>query len=109
MQTSADLTISRIIDLVNGFNFDRVHKIMIATDWKWARPDGLRTPTIDEMRDHCVNLLINADREKTTISSGGFEAIYKMELTEDPENPRIAMGRKVFKLQFIVAWDHIRV
>lgn len=99
MQTSTDLAISRIIDLVNGFNFDRVHKVMAASEWKWARPDGLRTPTIDEMRDHCVNLLINADRENTTIGSGGFEAICKVD----------DCGRKTFKLQFIIAWDSIRV
>lgn len=95
MKNSTDASIDAMLELVNGFNFERVEKVMIALDWKWAMGKELRTPTVDEMRDKCFNLLIVADRDKDTISTGGFQASCKVE-----------NDRKYFTLKFIAAQDY---
>lgn len=84
-----------ILNLLDSFNFDRVEKVMIATDWKWARHDGLRIPTQDEMKSLALNLLISAECEGREMSSGGFVA--KCDQFDD--------GEKFFKLQFVAAWS----
>ena len=83
--TATKDSIDTIFEILKEFNFEKVEKVMIATDWKWARPDGLRTPTIDEMKDLCISLLINAEKETTTISSGGFEARCKIKENDEKE------------------------
>lgn len=99
MITSTDKTIDTIFELLRTFNFERIEKMMHAADWKWARFDGLRTPTIDEMRDHCINILLNAKRNNDVISSGGFQASFK--INED--------GKEVFTLRFIAEEKYIRL
>ena len=73
----SDKTTDAIFDLLEKFNFERVEKMMHAVDWKWSLGKELRFPTIDEMRNKCISLLFDAERNKDTISSGGFEASYK--------------------------------
>jgi hypothetical protein len=99
MQTTARTTTSAIIELVEAFDFEKVEKVMIALDWKWAFSKELRIPTIDEMRDTCFNLLIYAERDNDTVSSGGFEASYKIN----------DYDKEVFTLKFIAAWNYSRV
>lgn len=98
MNTSTDKAVDAIFELLEKFNFERVEKLMHALDWKWGRFDTLRSPTIDEMRDLCISLLFNAQRDSTTISSGGFEAGYKV--NDD--------GEEIFTLRFVAAENYIR-
>lgn len=99
METSTRTATSAIIELIEAFDFEKVEKVMIALDWKWAFSEGLRTPTIDEMRDKCFNLLICAERDNDTVSSGGFEASYKVN----------DYDREIFTLKFIATWNYSRV
>lgn len=99
METTARTATSAIIELIEAFDFEKVEKVMIALDWKWAFSEGLRTPTIDEMRDECFNLLFYAQRDHDTVSSGGFEASYKVN----------DYNREIFTLKFIVTRNYARV
>jgi hypothetical protein len=98
MTVSTDKTTDAVFELLEKFNFERVEKLMHAVDWKWGRFETLRAPTIDEMRDHCISLLFTAKRDLTTVSSGGFEAGYKIN-DEDEE---------VFTLRFVATENYIR-
>ena len=99
METITRTATSAIIELIEAFDFDKVEKVMIATDWKWAFSKELRTPTIDEMRDKCLHLLICAERDHDTVSSGGFEASCKVN----------DYDREIFTLKFIATWNYARV
>ena len=90
--------IDSIYEILRDFNFVKVEKVMQAIEWKWAIGNDLRVPEIDEMRDTCVRLLNEAARDKTTVSSGGFEASYKID----------DFDKEVFTLKFVVAKDYIR-
>lgn len=90
--------IDAICEILRDFNFVKVEKVMQATEWKWAIGNDLRVPEIDEMKDSCVRLLNEAAREKTTVSSGGFEASYKID----------DFDKEVLTLKFVVAQDYIR-
>ena len=92
-KTHNDAVIDSIFKIVERFNFERIEKIMLAADWKWSKFSEFRTPTIDEMKDHCINLMIRAERDQTTVSSGGFSA--EFEILDD--------GRKAISLSFVAA------
>jgi hypothetical protein len=98
MTVSTDKTTDAVFELLEKFNFERVEKLMHAVDWKWATYDGLRFATIDEMRDKCISLLFTAKRDLTTVSSGGFEASYK--INDDNE--------EIFTLRFVATGNYIR-
>jgi hypothetical protein len=98
MTVSTDKTTDAIFELLDKFNFERIEKLMHAIDWKWAMYDGLRFPTIDEMRDKCINLLFSAKRDYDVVSSGGFQASYKFS----------DEGEKIFTLKFIVTENYVR-
>ena len=77
----ADLTFCTISKCLARFNFERIHAMMVATDWKWSihsGEDGYRVPTVAELRDQAERLLYAAVRDADTVSCGGFEASYKV-------------------------------
>lgn len=77
----ADLTSATISKCLARFDFERIHAMMVATDWKWSihsGEDGFRVPTVAELRDQAERLLYAAVRESGTVGSGGFEASYKV-------------------------------
>jgi hypothetical protein len=98
MISVTDKTTDAIFKLLEKFNFERVEKLMHAIDWKWAMHDGLRFATIDEMRDKCINLLFTAKRDYDVVSTGGFQASYKIN----------DEGEEIFTLRFIAAENYIR-
>jgi hypothetical protein len=73
---NADQVVDKVLELVNGFDFDRCFLMMRAVGWKWAIGNEYRTPTIEEMKDKCFGLLLEADRKQTVTATGGFEARY---------------------------------
>ena len=87
-----------MFELIERFDFARIEKMMHAVDWKWAMHDGLRHPTIDEMRDKCISLLISAKNDFDVVSSGGFQASCKVN----------DEGDEIFTLKFIAAEHYIR-
>lgn len=65
--------------VLERFNFLKVRKMMIATDWKWGGPfmnGEFDTPTVDTMMSQCSQLMLEAYRLETTVSAGGFEATW---------------------------------
>jgi hypothetical protein len=73
-----------IDDIMDNFDFRRVHQTMEALNWKWATSNGV--PTIDELKDEAKRLLRGAansrlDDYKNTHwelgiinGTGGFQA-----------------------------------
>ena len=66
----------RIQEIMKSFDFERVHKTMLSLDWHWASSTGLRTPTIDELKNSAKELLSiilqNCDGKSYSVSCGGF-------------------------------------
>lgn len=69
-------TFNKIQDCLDNFDFERVHKVMVALDWKWFMLDGERIPSIKDLRNNAERLLSIAVRDNDTISLGGFKASY---------------------------------
>jgi hypothetical protein len=72
-----DLKIKYVLD---HFNFERVHDVMTATNWKWQHMDdpedtSHRVPTIERMKRVATHLLYQVATEKEKIwGTGGFQA-----------------------------------
>jgi hypothetical protein len=47
----------QIYDIINNFDFDKVHKVMVFLDWKWLQMRGLETPSIPQLKDKAYELL----------------------------------------------------
>ena len=64
-------------NIMDSFDFDKVHKVMVFLNWKWANGNGgLEVPEKYELRSEARRLLKMAIEEKTTVSTGGFIAEY---------------------------------
>ena len=64
--------------VMDYFDFGRVHKVMVALDWKWISiDDGMRVPDECEIRMEARRLLTQAVKEKISISTGGFYVMYR--------------------------------
>ena len=75
----------KVQDIMEDFNFHKVHDVMKQLDWKWALSDSCRTPTIDEMKREAERLLINACTERICVATGGFRAVYEECGQGDPD------------------------
>jgi hypothetical protein len=65
-------------NIMDSFDFDQVHKVMVFLNWKWANGKGsLEVPEKYELRSEARRLLKMAIEEKTTVSTGGFIAEYR--------------------------------
>lgn len=82
-ETSANENFVRdraIDEVLRNFNFDSVHKAMVALDWKWAVPfsaSEMEVPSLERIREQARDLLTQVwdDNEPDSLSSiGGFEA-----------------------------------
>jgi len=66
--------------VMDCFNFTKVHQVMKSIDWKWATLNGgLEVPDEYEIRLEARKLLTQAVKEKTSVATGGFYAIYRNE------------------------------
>lgn len=83
-----------IDDIIDNFDFEKVHQTMVALNWKWA---GYKeVPEIPDLRKFARARLKEAHARKTTISSGGFKATYE----------KWSQIRFTLRLEFIVSdWD----
>lgn len=67
----------KISDILSNFDFERVHKAMIALEWNWYLGiGGEGIPSVGALHKAARELLSEAWMKKTTISSGGFSAEY---------------------------------
>lgn len=66
--------------IIDNFNFEKVHRVMVATDWKWQHVDHpsdktMRVPDIDRMKLTAHHLLMNAATQTERVfATGGFQA-----------------------------------
>ena len=66
--------------LIDHFDFDKVHRTMIALDWKWQHIEDQtdptsRVPTIERMKESARYLLLKAGSHKDSYwATGGFHA-----------------------------------
>ena len=84
----------KIQDILEDFNFQKVHDVMKQLDWKWAMTK-YGVPTLDELKSEAKRLLIDACVEHTCVATGGFRAVYEAE--ESPDDPEPYIG-----LEFII-------
>jgi len=52
-------TEQQIEDIMAEVNFEKIHKTMVALDWKWSK-DTMRVPTVDEIKEEGLYLLNRA-------------------------------------------------
>lgn len=84
----------QISNLLKEFDFDKVHKAMVALEWRWWHCNG--TPDVSELKKtskrklrECVKNVVCSNTNYFFISSGGLKAEYFKETNS-------------FKLSFIV-------
>jgi hypothetical protein len=61
------------IEILENFDFKKVHDAMLALKWEWYQYHGI--PTIDIIKTEAEKLLdecINNSEKKISISTGGF-------------------------------------
>lgn len=86
-----------INDVIQEFEFEKVHIAMTALDWKWIMPNdtitnqSMAVPTIARLKQSATQVLISSI-ESGFAASGGFVARYS-----NPGEP------ESFTLSFVVA------
>lgn len=63
-----------IDEILDEFDFEKVHRVMVALDWQWYGIDGV--PSIGDLRRQARSLLQKVVDSKDTLSvgTGGFTA-----------------------------------
>lgn len=89
-----------VMDCLDEFNFEKVHKVMFFLDWRYA--DSKDVPTVEQLRKNARKYLIEVLREgldhrEHTIATGGFRYEGRMYGTH-----RIDL-RMAFELE---SWDN---
>jgi hypothetical protein len=54
-------------DIIDNFDFDRVHNVMDYLNWQWATCSGV--PTIEELKEKAISLL----RDASELRLGGYK------------------------------------
>jgi hypothetical protein len=69
----------RIQDIMDEFDFDKVHRVMEMLEWKWASAveSGDDIPTKPELRRFARNFLKECAERKESASTGGFSVDYR--------------------------------
>lgn len=73
MTTQESLSIEEIM---NRFDFEKVHQYMVATGWKWWD----QVPEMEDLRQTALRLLVEAQMDAndvTSVGTGGFR-VYKL-------------------------------
>ncbi len=61
--------------IMDWFDFSKVHRTMVALEWKWASAeDGI--PTEPEIREMARRLMEDSINQKVSIGTGGFRVHY---------------------------------
>jgi len=72
-KTYEEVAASRIEDIMDEFDFDKVHKVMDSLDWTWVGVEaGDNIPSRAELRRSARRLLQQSVQTKSSIGSGGF-------------------------------------
>lgn len=68
----------QIEEIMNNFDFIRVHRVMEELDWEWCWTDGV--PSVEELRYKArqqLNEVTTKYKSDASVSSGGFKASIK--------------------------------
>ena len=65
-----------IDEAINGFDFEKVRKAMVALDWKWWHDGGMSVPEILEMKRVVFELISDIQNGFTEARTGGFSVRY---------------------------------
>lgn len=67
----------QIDEIMDNFDFEKVHKMMMAVNWKWANKESLYSvPTVSELRTCARRLLYRTTDEGIyACGTGGFNVI----------------------------------
>jgi len=64
-----------IDEILDEFDFEKVHRVMLALDWKWYIEGEKVNPSIGDLRRRARSLLQHVVNNKNTAAaSGGFTA-----------------------------------
>jgi hypothetical protein len=85
---------SMIDEIIDKFNFERVHIAMTALDWQWATTagNGYAIPTLTKLKA-MARTLLRESFDETQVSSGGFVATY---------HPKDELTSEYFDLKFVL-------
>ena len=73
----SEQTQETIDDIMDNFDYEKVHEVMDFLEWKWALDDGCCVPSINDLRRRSRQLMkevvSNLERnEEYNVSTGGF-------------------------------------
>jgi len=64
-----------IDEIMDWFDFQKVHDCMTALNWKWAMYNGYRVPIVPELRSKAREVLYSCCKNNSSqFSTGGFVA-----------------------------------
>ena len=72
----------KINEIMENFDFENVHKVMVALEWEWSfSRGGSGIPSVKSLKERAGELLSDVEDlicegDTITSSSGGFEAKY---------------------------------
>lgn len=78
----------KIKSIIANYDFEKVHQVMTHLNWGWYdhETDTLKVPKISELVLKAQDMLEQALREKTSIATGGFWALYREYHPEEIED-----------------------
>lgn len=79
-----ELVEERLDAIMENFDFEDVHEVMVQFKWTWASAGGV--PTVEQIKDEAAKLLwdlVNAT-DYDTVATGGFEARKDFSEYDDP-------------------------
>ncbi len=68
-------------DIMENFDFERVHKAMVTLDWLWFIDNEYRIPTLEEIKTHAGKMMLDA-LNGMPYATGGFYCTYKNGILE---------------------------
>jgi len=84
----------KIHALIKDFDFEKVHKAMLAVNWQWKiNGDENRVPTVTELQNEAVRLMMDSQKSGVAHRTGGFRAFWDREDNE-------------LYLEFCFEWSH---
>ncbi len=76
---------AQIDDIIEEFDFTRVHVAMTALDWQWQTTtgNGYEVPSIAKLKS-MARVLLRESVKEVSVGSGGFHARYYPPIDSDP-------------------------
>lgn len=73
----------QIDNIIQNFDFEKVHKIMKILKWKWVIGGKLVIPSLQQLVEKARSLLIEAATKTTSVETGAFKATAKYSKKDD--------------------------